>query len=95
MSVFHFVLGDFSIFPNDCDEYKELTPWYATIYVKEEYRNKGYSKILTNAIIEKAKRLDIRRLYLKTELENYYEKLGAKYYKKLNERENIYYFDIK
>lgn len=89
------LIGFISIFPNDCDEYKELTPWYATIYVKEKYRNKGYSKILTKAILEKAKTMNINRLYLKTELKGYYEKLGAKYYKKLNERENIYYFDIK
>ena len=87
------LIGFVSMFPNDCEEYKELTPWYATIYIKKNYRNKGYSKVLTKAILEKAKTMNIKQLYLKTKLKGYYEKLGAKYYKNLNEEENIYYFD--
>ena len=36
------LVGFISIFPEDCEEEKELTPWYATMYVKKEYRNHGY-----------------------------------------------------
>lgn len=42
------LVGFISIFPTDCDERKDLSPWYATMYVKKEYRGNGYSKILNN-----------------------------------------------
>lgn len=64
------------------------------MYVKEEYRGKGYSKILNNAILEEARKRNIKKLYLKTELENYYEKFGAQYLENINEKEKLYYFDI-
>ena len=68
------LIGFISIFPNDCDECINLKPWYATMYVKKEYRGKGYSKILNDAILKEAKKRNIKTLYLKTELINYYEK---------------------
>lgn len=49
------LIGFISIFPNDCKERKELFPWYSTMYVKEKYRGKGYSKILNKAILDEAK----------------------------------------
>ena len=64
------------------------------MYVKEEYRGKGYSKILNDAILKEAKRRNIKKIYLKTTLENYYEKFGAKYLEDLNEKEKLYYFDL-
>ena len=64
------------------------------MYVKKEYRNKGYSKILNNAIIEEAKRLGYKKLYLKTNLINYYEKFGAKFIGNLT-KEKLYYIDLK
>ena len=44
---------------------------------KEEYRNNGYSRILNDAILKEAKNRGFSTLYLKTDLENYYEKFGA------------------
>ena len=44
---------------------------------KEEFRGNGYSKILNNAILEEAKKRGFKKLYLKTDLINYYEKFGA------------------
>ena len=88
------LVGFISIFPNDGEERKDLSPWYATMYVKEQYRGRGYSKILNDAILKEARKRKIKRLYLKTELINYYEKFGAKYMENLNEKEKIYYFDL-
>ncbi len=31
------LIGFISLFPNDCQEERNLTPWYATMYVKKEY----------------------------------------------------------
>lgn len=89
------LMGFISIFPSDGDKRKDLSPWYATMYIKEKYRGKGYSKILNNAILKETRKRNIKKLYLKTELKNYYEKFGAKYLENLNEKEKLYYFDLK
>lgn len=94
----HKLVGFISLFPNDCPEEKNLTPWYATMYVREKYRNKGCSKILNKAILEKAKTRGFSTLYLKTTLKNYYEKFGAIfgaiYIKSLKSGEYLYKFEI-
>ena len=89
------LVGFISIFPTDGEEKKELSPWYSTMYVKKEYRKKGYSKILNDAILKEAKKRKIKRIYLKTSLDNYYEKFGAKYIGRLENNEKLYYIDIK
>ena len=88
------LIGFISFFPNDCEEEKDLKPWYATMYVKKEYRGKGYSKILNDAILEEAKNRGFKEIYLKTELENYYEKFGAIFIKKLSTNESLYKIEI-
>ena len=88
------LIGFISIFPYDCEEEKELTPWYSTMYVKEKYRKKGYSKILNSAILKEAEKRNIKILYLKTNLNNYYEKFGAKLVKILKTGEKIMKFEI-
>ena len=88
------LIGFISIFPKDCEEEKELAPWYATMYVKNEYRNNGYSQILNDAILKEAKKRGITTLYLKTDLENYYEKFGAIFIKKLKTGETLYKFEL-
>lgn len=88
------LIGFISIFEHDCDERKNLSPWYATMFVKKEYRGNGYSKILNNEILKEAKSRGFKRLYLKTTLDNYYEKFGAKYLETLTNNEKIYYFEI-
>ena len=88
------LIGFISIFPKDCEEERELTPWYATMYVKEKYRNNGYSRILNDAILKEAKSRGFSTLYLKTDLKNYYEKFGAIFIKKLKSGENLYKFKI-
>lgn len=88
------LIGFISIFPSDCEEVKDLSPWYATMFVKEKYRKKGYSKILNDAILEEAKNRDIKTLYLKTDLKNYYDKFGAIFIRKLNSGEILYKFEL-
>ena len=88
------LIGFISIFPHDSEEYPELTPWYATMYVKEEYRSKGYSRLLNDAILKEAKKRGFKTLYLKTELINYYEKFGAKYIDNITPTEKLLKFDL-
>ena len=84
------LIGFISIFPTDGDEEKELTPWYATMYVKKEYRGKGYSKLLNDAILKEAKKRKFKAIYLKTDLINYYEKFGAIFIKNIKTGEKLY-----
>lgn len=88
------LLGFVSIFPSDGDERKDLSPWYATMYVKKKYRGKGYSKLLNEAILNEARKRKIKRIYLKTSLNNYYEKFGAKFIEYLSNGEKLYYIDL-
>ncbi len=88
------LMGFISIFPNDCDECKELTPWYATMYVKKEFRGRGYSKVLNDAILKEAKNRQFKEIFLKTDLNNYYEKFGAKFVKDLSNNEKLYKFEL-
>ena len=88
------LIGFISIFPNDCEEEKDLSPWYATMYVKEEYRNRGYSRILNDAILREAKNRGFKTVYLKTDKENYYDKFGAIFIKRLKSNEKLYKFEL-
>ena len=90
----HELIGFISIFPEDCEEEKELKPWYATMYVKKEYRKKGYSKILNDAILQESRKRNYKEVFLKTKLNNYYEKFGAKFIKTLNNGEKLYKFEL-
>lgn len=88
------LVGFISIFPQDGDFEKELSPWYATMYVKKEYRGRGYSKVLNDAILEETRKRGIETIYLKTELINYYEKFGAVYIKDLSDKERLLKFEL-
>ena len=59
------LIGFISLFKYDGEDGKDLTPWYATMYVKEEYRNMGYSKLLNDAILKEAVKLGYKKVYLK------------------------------
>lgn len=88
------LIGFISLFKYDGDERRDLSPWYATMYVKSEFRGKGYSKVLNDAIIEEARNLGYSKIYLKTDLVNYYEKFGAKYIEDLECGEKLYYIEL-
>lgn len=88
------LVGFISIFPHDCDERPDLSPWYATMYVKEKFRGNGYSKLLNGAILKEAKTRGFTKIYLKTDLINYYEKFGANYIETLKSGEKLYYFNL-
>ena len=88
------LVGFISIFEFDLEERKDLSPWYATMFVKEEYRKRGYSKILNDAILEEARKRGFKKIFLKTDLENYYEKFGAKYLERLDSGEKLYCFEL-
>lgn len=90
------LIGFISLFKyeDDFEDLNSLTPWYATMYIKQEHRKNGYSRLLNDAILKEASNLGYEKVYLKSELINYYEKFGAKYIKDLNNGEKLYYIDL-
>ena len=88
------VVGFISIFEHDGDEMGDLGSWYATMFVKEEFRENGYSKILTHALLDEARTRGCYKLYLKSDSANYYEKFGAKYVEDLSNGEKLYYIEL-
>ena len=88
------LIGFISLFKYDGLERQDLTPWYATMYVKKEFRKLGYSKILNDAILKEARSRGFSKIYLKTDLKNYYEKFGAIYLRQLNSLESLYEFKL-
>ena len=89
------LVGFISLFESDGDERQDLKPWYATMYVKKEYRGMGYSKILNDAILEEARKKGFDKVYLKSDLKNYYEKFGAIYMEDLKNGEKLYYIKVR
>ena len=88
------MIGFISLFSEDNNERNDLSPWYATMYIKEKYRGKNYSKILNASLIKRAKELGYKKIYLKSNLINYYEKFNAKYMETLNNGEKLFYIDL-
>ena len=88
------LVGFISIFEHDGDERLDLKPWYATMFVKKEFRGNGYSRVLNDAILDEARKRGFSVLYLKSDLVNYYEKFGARYVEDLGNGEKLYCIEL-
>jgi GNAT superfamily N-acetyltransferase len=56
-------------------------PWFCSLYVEAEYRGKGLGEVLVQVIVEQAKKMGFRELFLLTFKEitrRWYERLGWK-----------------
>ena len=60
-------VGTVSIFVDDLHARQDLTPWLAALYVDAGHRNRGIGGALIERLLEAARGLGIRRLYLHTE----------------------------
>ena len=77
------LIGFYEINEKDNIDDEEYTPYLATVYVREEYRKRGYSTILINDAIKYAESLGYKDLYLHSRIENYYEKYGFEFLKEV------------
>ena len=70
------IIGGFGLITNDFISRQDLFPWFCALYVEESERgNQLGCKMLEYGLIESAK-LGYKKLYLCTDLDNYYEKYG-------------------
>ncbi|MFS0777174.1 GNAT family N-acetyltransferase [Neobacillus sp. 3P2-tot-E-2] len=68
------IIGTYAILRNDINSRQDLCPWFACLFVDREYRGQEIGeKLLEHGLSEAAKK-GYKKLYLTTDLENYYEK---------------------
>ncbi|OGO84270.1 MAG: hypothetical protein A2Y24_07710 [Clostridiales bacterium GWE2_32_10] len=69
------LLGTVSLLRSDLKSRQDLFPWFACLYVIEEYREKGIGKILESHAMQSSKNMGYNKIYLITDLIDYYEKM--------------------
>lgn len=72
------LVGTYALLRNDINSRHDLYPWFACLYVKNEHRGKGIASALLQHSTEQAKELGFKMLYLESNLNGFYEKLGWK-----------------
>jgi len=71
------VLGSAMLIEHDMDSRLDLSPWLASVFVAPERRHQGIGAALVRRIIEEARVLGERRLYLYTpDAEEFYAREG-------------------
>ncbi len=73
------VIGAYELNEHDNISKKEYKPFLANVFIKEEYRGNGYSKLLIESAKEEACKMGYNDLYLHSKHVNYYEKFDFKY----------------
>ncbi len=71
------LIGSASLVEQDMDNRAELTPWLADVFVKPEYRGRGFATSLIRRIEDEARSAGIARLFLYTpDAAELYRRLG-------------------
>jgi N-acetylglutamate synthase-like GNAT family acetyltransferase len=69
--------GSAAIVENDMDNWPDLSPWLASVFVIPDYRNQGIGSALVRHVMQQAQQSNIDKLYLYTpDREAFYQKLG-------------------
>lgn len=69
--------GSAAIIENDMDTHMDLSPWLASVYVAENFRNMGIGSALVKHAMEFAGQNDVETLYLFTDEQvPFYKNLG-------------------
>ncbi len=73
------IIGSYALLVNDLISRQDLYPWFACLFVNEEYRHKGLAgRLLNHGLMETASK-GYSTLYLSTDLEGFYERYGWKH----------------
>lgn len=76
------IIGSYALLTNDLISRQDLFPWFACLFVDENYRNQGLANKLMKHGIDESRKRGFDNLYLSTDLNDFYEKKGWKYYSK-------------
>lgn len=71
------LLGSASLLADDMHQYRDLTPWLASVFVAPEHRSCGVGGAVVQRVVEEARALGIKILYLYTpDRESFYLRIG-------------------
>lgn len=76
------IIAGYALYPSDIVSRFELTPWLGWLHVNEDHRGMGISSKLLNHGLQEAKRMGYDKLYLSSDLEDFYEKRGWSFFSK-------------
>jgi N-acetylglutamate synthase-like GNAT family acetyltransferase len=90
------IIGSYALLRSDLNSRQDLFPWFACLYVEPEHRGHHAGVQLQNHAINQAKLKGYEKLYLCTDLTDYYEKNNWKFigkgYSITDEETRIYEF---
>ncbi|MDM5327142.1 GNAT family N-acetyltransferase [Neobacillus sp. CF12] len=72
------IIGTYALLRNDLNSRQDLCPWLACLFVDREYRGKKIGSMLLDHGLKEAEKKGYKKLYLTSDLENFYEKYGWK-----------------
>jgi GNAT superfamily N-acetyltransferase len=79
------LLGSAMLLHHDMDTRMDLTPWLAGVFVAPDHRQRGIGSALVKRVVECAKSLGVKRLYLYTpSAERLYSQLGWSFLERTN-----------
>jgi predicted N-acetyltransferase YhbS len=78
-------VGTVNLVANDNEERPDLTPWLAALLVLPEHRGHGVGSELVRSLVKEATRLGVKRVYLGTDVPQYYARLGAEMYEEVSD----------
>ena len=70
------IIGCYGIVTMDWVSRQDLHPWFAGLFVAEQFRGRDHGRLLLEHAAREARRMGIPRLYLTTDHEGYYERCG-------------------
>ena len=73
------IVGSYALLVNDIISRQDLYPWFACLFVNDEFRNKGIAGKLLQHGLKESKSKGYDKLYLSSDLENFYESKGWLY----------------
>jgi len=68
------IIGSYALLTNDIISRQDLMPWFACLYVDENYRNLGLAERLIRHGLNESQKKGFKTLYLSTDLIDFYEK---------------------
>lgn len=74
------IIAGIGVIENDFHNRIDLTPNLCALYVEENFRLNGISSNLVKYVCNDLKSKGIKSVYLVTDIDNFYEKLGFKFY---------------
>jgi GNAT superfamily N-acetyltransferase len=93
------IVGSYAILRSDLNSRQDLFPWFACLYVEAEYRGKNIGAQLQNHAINQSRFKGYEKLYLCTDLTDYYERNNWRFigkgYSMNDDETRIYEYNVR